>query len=188
MGEQGKNAVFSEATLRTVKFLLVSIGKCRINGKGTTRFKNYCIVTINMNLNDAVEENWKSDLQELDVIMELSSEIRREYEGELWLALCMGVGNLTFETQKYRKGKVKVVTRVENSREIFEIYSEGKQLPDNLIRELNRYYQEGRQLTEKPKNHGSRIAAFHLAKANGTISIENCELASYTLKNLVVFE
>jgi hypothetical protein len=141
-----------------------------------------------MNLNDAVEDNCKADFKNLDVILELSPKIQREYEGALWDALYIGVGNLTIETQKYRKGKVKVVTKVENSHEILEIYSEGDPLPEPRIIELNRQYQEGSQLTEKPKIHGSRIAAFFLAKVDGIISIGNYDLPPYTLRNVVVFD
>jgi hypothetical protein len=143
-----------------------------------------------MNLNDAVEGNCESDLNDFDVVMDLSAEVKREYDGDsdAWCDLYVGIGNLTLETAKYRQGKIRLVTRVEGTDEILEIYSGGQPLPPNKVLELNRHYQEGRRLLEKPTIGGSRIAAFYLSKVHGTISIENCDLAPYTLKNSVVFK
>ena len=141
-----------------------------------------------MNLNDAVSDNCKSDFANRGISMELSEDIRREYDDDLFHALYLGIGNLTFETQKYRKGKIKVVTKVETSKEILEIYSEGEPLTERVLTELNRNYQYGSQLIERPLIYGSRIAAFFLAKVGGKVSIENCDIQPYTVRNSVVFK
>lgn len=139
-----------------------------------------------MNLNDAIEGNC-NDLNQFELFKELSPEIQKEYDGEQWDDLFIGIGNLTHETRQYRRGKVKVVTRVDGLTEILEILSTGGHLSEVLLRNLNQHYEAGRQMTEQPPFHGSRFAAFYLAQVGGVVSMENCDVEGYTLRNKVVF-
>lgn len=120
-----------------------------------------------------------------EVELDLSPELSRDYSN----TPCFenGINNLIMETEEHRGKKIKIVTRRDGTAEILEILSSGDPLSKETLQLVNAKYQEGKNLSERPRYSGSKIAAFQLAQLGGKIFIENTELQPYTVRNYVRF-
>jgi hypothetical protein len=133
-----------------------------------------------MNLNDAVQGN-AHDLKKCQILLELG-DLVRTYDEAASYPLYVGIGNLTFETSRYRNGRVKLVTRKENTSEIFEIFSEGPSLDAHILERLNSNYVLGVTLHQQPRIEGSKIAAYLLI----VFAIELCLSKRFCLSPIIL--
>ena len=138
-------------------------------------------------LNDMLSGSIQRCLKGKRVVVELSPEIKEEYEYEDSNMLYVGIYNLVSETKDYRGNDIKLVTRVDEGKEIVELFSSGSPLPAHTVSYLNRCYERGRKLATCPTSQGSEIAAYHLSKCGAAVSIENTGEPIYTVKNKIIF-